>query len=223
MIHIPAILSADRLAEVNGRIADSEWVCGRQTAGHQSALVKNNQQLDEEDKGGLAAAAIILDVLATHPIFVSAALPSKISPPLFNRYDIGEAYGDHIDGAIRPLGSGRMRTDLSATLFLNQPSSYEGGELVITDSRGVHEIKLPAGDLILYDSGSIHHVAPVRQGSRRASFFWVQSLVRLADQRAILFDLDTVIQELTSDGAQKDHILALTAQYHTLLRLWTDV
>ena len=223
MIHIPAILSTDLLAEVNGRIADSEWVCGRQTAGHQSALVKNNQQISEDDEGGVAAAAIILDVLAKHPIFVSAALPAKISPPLFNQYGIGEAYGNHIDGAIRPLGSGRMRTDLSGTLFLNQPDSYEGGELVITDSRGVHEIKLPAGDLILYDSGSIHHVAPVRQGSRQASFFWVQSLIRLPDQRAILFDLDTVIQELTSDGAKKTHILALTAQYHKLLRLWSDM
>lgn len=222
MLHIPGVLTGEALARVQSRIGSASWSSGSKTAGHLSAKVKNNRQIEENDQIGLGAAALILDALAINPTFASAALASKISPPLFNRYDVGQTYGPHIDGAIRPLGAMRMRTDLSATLFLSAPESYEGGELVIRDSAAEQGIKLPAGDLILYPSGAIHHVAPVRDGTRIASFFWVQSLVRDSEKRSMLFDLDRTIQSLSNGGAGPETLLELTALYHNLLRLWTD-
>lgn len=223
MLHIPEVLTGEALARVIWLINGAVWIDGLNTAGHLSAKVKRNQQLAEDDPAGLEAAAIIFDALAIHPVFASNALAAKISPPLFNRYDAGQTYGPHIDSAIRPLGAHRMRTDLSATLFLSDPDSYEGGELRIADNAGEHVAKLRAGDLILYPSGAIHHVAPVRKGTRTASFFWVQSLVREGSHRTMLFDLDRTIQSIATDDGQSAHILELTALYHNLLRLWSDV
>lgn len=223
MLHIPEVLTGAALARVIALIAGARWVDGLATAGHLSAQVKRNQQLAEDDPAGLEASSLIFDALAVHPVFASSALAAKISPPLFNRYDVGETYGPHIDGAIRPLGSQRMRTDLSATLFLSDPNSYDGGELRIADVAGEHIAKFAAGDLFLYPSGAIHHVAPVNKGTRIASFFWVQSLVREDTCRRILFDLDSTIQSIASGDGQSAHVLQLTAVYHNLLRLWSDV
>lgn len=223
MLHIPAVLNADQLSRVNAIIARGDWIDGAQTAGHLSAKVKQNEQIGEDDPNGLEAASIILDALSINPLFASAALAAKISPPLFNLYRDGGCYGPHIDGAIRPLGPQRMRTDLSATLFLNEQNRYQGGELMIADSGGLNSIKLAAGDLILYSSGSIHDVRPVTKGNRIACFFWVQSLVRDGAQRAMLFDLDTAIQAVPSGDEWTDHRLSLTALYHNLLRMWAEV
>ena len=222
MLHIPGILTGDALARIQTLVSKATWRDGNKTAGHLSAKVKNNRQIEETDQTGLSAAAQILDALAINPTFAAAALANKISPPLFNRYDVGQTYGPHIDGAIRPLGSMRMRTDLSATLFLSAPDSYEGGELVIRGSGFEQGVKLPAGDLILYPSGAIHHVTPVRKGHRIASFFWVQSLVRDDEKRIMLFDLDRTVQSLSAKGAAQETVLELTALYHKLLRLWSD-
>ncbi len=223
MLHIPQVLTGEALAHVVALIGGARWVDGLATAGHLSATVKRNQQLAEDDPAGLEAASLIFDALAVHPVFASRALAAKISPPLFNRYDVGETYGPHIDGAIRPLGTQRMRTDLSATLFLSDPDRYEGGELRIANFGGEHVAKFAAGDLFLYPSGAIHHVAPIRKGTRIASFFWVQSLVRDDACRQILFDLDSTIQSIASGDGQSTHVLELTAVYHNLLRLWSDV
>jgi PKHD-type hydroxylase len=223
MLHIPSALTGEALARVTSIIARAQWIDGVQTAGHLSASVKQNQQIGEDDPLGREAAAIILEALRVNPLFVSAALPAKISPPLFNRYENSGAYGRHIDGSIRPLGAGRMRTDLSATLFLSSPGDYDGGALEVADSGGANMIKLDAGDMILYPSGAIHQVHPVTKGTRLASFFWVQSLVRDAAQRALLFDLDTNIQSLPSSDEWHEHRLALTALYHNLLRMWADM
>lgn len=223
MLHVPAVLSGPTLARVHSIIGQAKWVAGAQTAGHLSIKVKDNEQIAEDDPVGHEAASVILDALSTNPLFVSAALPAKISPPLFNRYAGGGSYGRHIDGAIRPLGAQRMRTDLSATLFLSDPASYDGGELMIADSGSINSIKLAAGDMILYPSGSIHEVRAVTKGIRVASFFWVQSLVRDAGQRALLFDLDTTIQTMADGEDSHDHRLSLTALYHNLLRMWADI
>ena len=223
MLHIPDLLSGAALARVVALVKGARWVDGLATAGHLSAKVKRNQQLAEDDPAGLEAASLIFDALAVHPVFASSALAAKISPPLFNRYDVGETYGPHIDSAIRPLGSQRMRTDLSATLFLRDPDSYEGGELRVADAAGEHVAKFAAGDLFLYPSGAIHHVTPVRKGTRIASFFCVRSLVRDEACRRILFDLDRTIQSIASGEGQSAHVLQLTAVYHNLLRVWSDV
>lgn len=223
MLHIPAVLTDETLAQVEALIARGTWVDGAHTAGHLSAKVKANEQIDEDDPVGLEAAAIILDALAVNPLFAASAFAAKVSPPLFNRYQEGGAYGAHIDGAIRPLGSQRMRTDLSATLFLSDPQDYDGGELEIADSSGSMSIKLAAGDMILYASGDIHEVRSVTSGVRVASVFWVQSLVRSASERTILFDLHKAIQSLPNSDDWHDHRLSLTALYHNLLRKWADV
>lgn len=223
MLHIPAVLTGETLAQVKALIARGTWVDGAHTAGHLSAKVKANEQIDEDDPVGLEAAAIILDALAVNPLFAASAFAAKISPPLFNRYREGGNYGAHIDGAIRPLGSQRMRTDLSATLFLSDPQDYDGGELEIADSSGSMSIKLAAGDMILYASGDIHEVRSVTSGVRVASVFWVQSLVRSASERTILFDLHKAIQSLPNSDDWHDHRLSLTALYHNLLRKWADV
>lgn len=222
MLHIPGVLDAPALSELRGLLAAAQWGDGRATAGHLSAGVKNNRQLAEDDPLALQAGAVVLDALAGQPPFASAALPTCISPPLFNRYEGGETYGDHIDGAIRPLAKGRMRADLSATLFLSDPDSYVGGELMIVAPGGEHAVKLAAGDMILYPSGARHRVTPVTQGRRDAAVMWIQSLVRDPQQRDMLFELDATIQQLRAAKAGQEQVLALTGLYHNLLRLWSD-
>lgn len=222
MLHIPAVLDVRGLAQVRGLLARAQWADGRATAGHLSATVKHNRQLAEDNPLALRAGAFVLDALTRQPLFAAAALATCISAPLFNRYEGGETYGDHIDGAIRPLAKGRMRADLSATLFLSDPDSYEGGELIIAAPGGENAVKLAAGDMILYASGARHRVTPVLQGQRDAAVLWVQSLVRDQQQRGMLFELDQTIQNMSAGGANDPHVLALTGLYHNLLRFWSE-
>jgi len=207
---------------VRGLIAQGGWADGRVTAGHLSAGVKANRQLPEDDPAALEAGAVVLDALAHHPLFAAAALATRISAPLFNRYGAGETYGDHVDGAFRALTRGRMRADLSATLFLSDPESYEGGELVIAMPGGETAVKLAAGDMILYASGARHRVTRVISGTREAAVLWIQSLVRGAEQRDMLFELDQTVQALRAEDAPADAVLSLTGLYHNLLRLWSE-
>lgn len=222
MLHIPGVLDTASLAHIHSLLARAEWADGRATAGHLSAKVKHNRQLDEDDPLALQAGAIVLDALARHPLFAAAALPTQISAPLFNRYEGGETYGYHIDGAIRPLVKGRLRADLSATLFLSDPASYEGGELLVAAQGGENAVKLSAGDMILYASGARHTVTPVTAGVRLAAVLWIQSLVRGAEQRDMLLELDRAVQSLTAEKADAQAVLALTGLYHNLLRLWSE-
>ncbi len=215
MLEITAVLTPSEIAQVRALIARGQWVDGRATAGPLSAMVKRNRQLGEDDPAGREAGAVVLGALARSGAFASAALAAQIAPPLFNRYAGGEGYGDHVDNAIRPLMRGRMRLDLSATLFLSAPDDYRGGGLVIDGAPGV---KLGAGDLFLYPAGRVHRVEPVTDGEREACFFWVQSLVRDHDARAMLFELDRIIQSLPSSAAQR---VELTALYHNLMRRWS--
>ncbi|WP_136162549.1 Fe2+-dependent dioxygenase [Sphingomonas flavalba] len=222
MIVIPDLLDARELAHVQKALAAADWVDGAVTAGAQSALAKRNSQLPEESAEARALGTIVLDALARAPLFVAAALPLKVYPPLFNRYAGGDAFGDHVDSAVRiQRGSDfRVRSDLSATVFLADPDSYDGGELVV-DGRA---IKLPAGHMILYPAGSLHHVTPVTRGTRLASFFWIQSMVRDAGARALLLELDGTIQRLGAERGQGDaEIVRLTGVYHNLLRHWSEV
>ncbi len=223
MLHVQKVLCSETLQRVTELVARSTWIDGRSTAGHLSATVKKNRQIPENDANGLEASGIILSQLAKHSTFASAALACKISPPLFNVYETGEEYGPHIDGSIRPFGATSMRTDLSATLFLSDPESYDGGELVIKDATGEHAVKLPAGDILLYSATSVHFVSPVIRGARLASFFWVQSLIRDPQCRTILFDLDRLIQSLSATESSTADVLQLTSIYHNLLRLWSEI
>ena len=227
LVAIPSVLSPPELEEARALLAEGRWDDGRVTAGAQSALVKRNRQLDQADAAGHKAAAIILKALKADGLFMSAALPRAIFPPLFNRYDAegGHAFGNHVDNAIRflPDGSGTIRTDLSATLFLSDPDDYDGGELVIEDSYGSHQVKLPAGDMILYPATSLHRVEPVTSGTRLASFFWVESMVRDDGQRTILLDLDAAVRTLAGQvGDDNPAVISLTGTYHNLLRRWAD-
>jgi PKHD-type hydroxylase len=222
MLHIPGVLNAQALAKVRALLAAGQWQDGRTTAGHLSAGVKNNRQLDEDDPRAIEAGALVLDALTRQPLFASAALATRISAPLFNRYEGGETYGDHIDGAIRALAKGRMRADLSATLFLSDPDSYAGGALVIAAPGGEHAVKLAAGDMILYASGARHRVTPVTKGRRDAAVLWIQSMVRDPQQRDMLFELDVAIQALRAGNADATQVLALTGLYHNLLRMWSE-
>jgi PKHD-type hydroxylase len=203
-------------------------VDGRATAGHQGAKVKNNLQIAEDSPVARELGGIVLNAIERNPLFLSAALPSLVYPPLFNRYEGGMTFGSHVDGAVRLVpGTGRkLRTDLSATLFLSSPESYDGGELLIEGSFGVQKVKLPAGDMVLYPATSLHKVTPVTRGARLASFFWVQSLVSDEAQRALLFDLDMAIVRLTRDlgerGAGHEALVSLTGSYHNLLRMWAE-
>ena len=223
MLHLPSLLTADELGRIRSLLTAAAWVDGRATAGHVSREVKDNRQADEADPAATQAAEIVRQAVERHAAFVSAALPARISPPLFNRYAGGQTYGAHVDGAIRPLAAGAMRTDLSATLFLNDPGDYDGGELQVEGREGRQTLRLPAGDLFLYESGTVHQVTPVTRGVRLASFFWVQSYVRGAEQRGLLFDLDSQIQDLRARRPDDPAIVGLTAHYHGLLRLWAEV
>lgn len=225
MIAVPDLLSATEVARVRAIVDAGDWVDGNVTSGPQAALAKNNMQLSEESEAARQAGRIILDALGKAPLFIAAALPLKIFPPLFNRYSGGQAFGTHIDNAVRiQRGSEfRIRSDLSATLFLADPDSYEGGELLVEDQIGAHRIKLPAGHMLLYPASSLHRVEPVTRGERVASFFWIQSMVRDDNARSLLFDLDSAIQSLAADRGQGDPaIIRLTGIYHNLLRRWAD-
>jgi PKHD-type hydroxylase len=203
----------------------ADWVDGRVTAGHQSGRSKNNQQLPEGHPSALTMGDMILAALEHNPLFISAALPAKVFPPLFNRYRGGQSFGTHVDNAIRQVSGTehRVRTDLSATLFLAEPDEYEGGELVVEDNYGLQKVKLAAGSLILYPASSLHHVTPVTLGARLASFFWIQSMVRDDGQRTLLFDLDQSIQNLGQEMPDHPSVVQLTGVYHNLLRRWADV
>lgn len=225
MLHVPDVLSADQVREIRASLDATEWVDGRETVGDQGARVKRNRQLPEQSPVGRELGKTILGALARNPLFFSAALPLRFVPPLFNLYEGGEHYGLHVDGSVRSVpGTGeQLRTDLSCTLFLCDPEDYEGGELEVVDTYGTHEVKLPAGDLILYPSSSLHRVHPVTRGARVCSFFWLQSMVRDDRQRAMLFELDQVIQKLRGRLGECEESIALTGQYHNLLRMWSEV
>ncbi len=220
MLHIEKAIAPEALSRLRARLDAATWSDGRATAGNLSSAVKHNRQLAEDDPVAAEQGAVLLDALSLNALFTSAALPALISPPIFNCYGAGEEYGAHIDGAIRPLARGRMRTDLSATLFIDDPGQYDGGELLIESAGGEHSVKLPAGDLILYDATSIHRVAPLRRGRRRAAVFWVQSLVGDTSRRGALHGLDLSIQRLRGTNPGHSEILPLTALYHNLLRMW---
>ena len=225
LVHVPEVLTVEQVRHARTVLDTAQWIDGRVTAGPQSAQVKQNSQLPEDHAAARELGDIILAALQRHPLFVSAALPLKVFPPLFSRYEGGQAFGSHVDNAIRQVGGTphRVRTDLSATLFLSEPDEYEGGELLVEDTYGVHSVKLPAGHLILYPSTSLHHVRPVVRGARIASFFWIQSIVRDDGARTLLFDLDRAIQQLGA-GAQAESVpLQLTGIYHNLLRRWAEM
>jgi PKHD-type hydroxylase len=225
LLIIRQALNGAQLHELRQALAGIDWIDGRATAGHLSTLVKHNDQVDEEHPVGLRCGAVILDTLEKNPTFMSGALPASIVPPLFNRYSAGQSYGRHIDGGIRPVAGThhRVRTDLAATLFLSDPEEYDGGELIMEDTFGIQQLKLPAGDLVVYPANSIHEVTPVTRGTRIASFFWIQSLVREDRRRRMLFGLDTTIQSLRRESPDSDSILELTALYHNLLREWAEL
>lgn len=224
LLSIPRLLTAAEIVESRQLLASATWVDGRVTAGHQSALVKNNQQLAEESSQAQQLGRLVQQALARSADFSSAVLPARIFPPLFNRYGEGMGFGDHIDNAIRSHRGGVMRTDVSATLFLADPAEYDGGELVIEDTFGSHTVKLPAGDLIIYPATSVHRVLPVTRGARVASFFWIQSLVRDDANRTLLHDLDRSLGRLRQRGlGAEPELVMLTGIYHNLLRRWAEV
>lgn len=225
LLCLSSVLGPREMARVRETINGTRWIDGRATAGAQSALAKQNQQTPEEDPATLAAGEIILQALAGHAAFLSAALPLRIFPPLFSRYRSGDAFGAHVDNAIRAVRGGpvRVRTDLAMTLFLAAPDEYEGGELVIETRFGAQEVKLPAGDAVLYPASSLHRVAPVTRGVREASFLWLQSMVRDDGELELLFDLDQSIQRLAQERGQGDgEVVRLTGVYHNLVRRWAN-
>jgi PKHD-type hydroxylase len=215
----------EEVAEARGVLDRADWVDGRVTAGHQSARSKDNMQLREDDPAARRLGETIVAALDRCPMFVAAALPRKVFPPLFNRYRGGQSFGTHVDNAVRQVTGTphRVRTDLSATLFLCSPEEYDGGELVVEDRYGVHSVKLPAGHLVLYPASSLHHVRPVTRGCRLASFFWIQSMVRDDGERTLLFDLDMAIQRVVQDSPDHPAAVSLTGVYHNLLRRWAEV
>lgn len=224
LVHIPKVLSPEQVNDIRRLLDGGAWNDGRETAGYLSARVKNNVQLPVSDPLARKLGAMVSDALDRNMQFQAAALPLKMVPPLFNRYSGGQNYGDHIDGALRPIEGThmRVRTDLSATLFLSEPEEYDGGELVITDSMGERRIKLPAGDMVLYPGTSVHKVTPVTRGTRTASFFWIQSAVRGNEQRALLYELDNVVQELGASPSAHPQSVKLAGIYHNLVRFWAD-
>lgn len=225
LLPIPDLLAPAEVARLRGLIDPGDWVDGNVTAGHQSRLAKNNLQLPEDHPAALEAGQLVLEALARSPLFTAAALPLKIFPPLFNSYSGGQSFGTHVDNAVRIGGRGtvRVRSDLSMTVFLEDPEAYDGGELTVETAFGVAQVKLPAGSAVLYPSSSLHRVEPVARGRRVASFFWIQSMVRDDSARAALFDLDQSIQQLAATVGQTDPaIIRLTGVYHNLLRRWAD-
>lgn len=223
LLPIPDVLTKDEVAQVRGLVDVAPWIDGNATSGHQSALAKRNAQLPEDSPAAREAGQIVLDALARNPLFVAAALPARIFPPLFSRYGTDDVFGTHVDNAMRLRGPLRVRSDLSATLFLAEPDTYEGGELTIEGRFGAQSVKLPAGHMILYPASSLHRVEPIARGWRVASFFWIQSMVRDSDARQILFDLDSAVQAVAADKGHGDRaVIELTGVYHNLLRRWAE-
>ena len=224
LLEIPHLLDAKQVAECREVLAVASWTDGRATAGYLSNAVKQNQQIAENDPVARRLGKLILDVLDSNQLFISAALPLKVVPPLFNRYAGGQHYGGHVDGAVRPVYGTphRVRTDLSATIFLSAPEEYDGGELVIEGTSGSRRIKLPAGDMVLYSGTSVHRVEPVTRGARLASFFWIQSMVREDAKREVLFSIDNALQRLGRDVPGHQSLVEIAGAYHNLLRLWSD-
>ena len=225
LIQIPDVFTLAQVAEARRVLDAAEWQDGRVTAGHQSARAKNNQQLAEDNPLARQLGDAILRSLQNNPLFVAAALPLRVFPPLFNRYSGGHSFGNHVDNAIRQVPGAplRIRTDLSATLFLSGPDEYDGGELLVEDTYGVHRVKLPAGHMVLYPSSSLHNVQPVTRGARVASFFWIQSMIRDDAERTLLFDLDNAIQSISRDAPDHPSAVQLTSVYHNLLRRWAEM
>lgn len=226
LVAIEDALGARQLHEIRSRLeaAGDAWVDGRVSAGWQGAPVKHNQQIDERSDVAAQCQALVLGALERHPRFISAALPNEVYPPMFNRYGEGMAFGAHVDGSVRlhPHTGRKLRTDVSATLFLSEPGEYDGGELVVHDAFGAHRVKLAAGALVVYPATSLHEVTPVTRGRRLAAFFWIQSLVRDDARRSMLFDLDNAIQRLNRTGADAPARRELVGVYHNLMRQWSD-
>lgn len=226
LITIPDLFDRDEVRHIRQTLDAADWEDGLRTAGAQSAAVKQNRQLPATGETAQSLGKLILERLSQTPTFVSAALPLRILPPMFNRYESGETFGVHVDNAIRvnPFNGEQLRTDLSMTIFFSDPDEYDGGVLVIEDHYGTQEVKLPAGHMVLYPSTSLHQVTPVTRGARVSSFFWLQSMVKSNDQRTILFDLDQTIQTLAArHGADDPEVVRLTGIYHNLIRVWTEV
>ena len=224
LAHIESVLSPEQVALCRERLAASEWIDGRATAGEQSGKVKHNRQIPEDAPVARELGELILGALGRNQEFVAAALPLRVFPPLFNRYEAGMGFGAHVDNAIRFAGPIRFRTDVSCTLFLSDPDAYDGGELIIEDAYGEHAVKLAAGDMILYPATSLHRVAPVTRGARWAAFFWAQSMVKSDEQRALLLNLDRSVQGLAGRLGHNDpEVVSLTGAYHNLLRMWAEV
>jgi PKHD-type hydroxylase len=224
LLHIPQILTPEQVVLIRKQLDAADWTDGRATVGSQGARVKRNRQLPEQSAIGRELARIVMTALAANPTFFAAALPARTMPPLFNRYEGGEQYGVHIDGAVRavPGTDCQLRTDVSSTLFLSDPEDYDGGELVVHDTYGAHEVKLPAGDLILYPSSSRHEVTAVTRGCRVSAFFWTQSMIRDDQRRGMLYELDQAIHALRLRHGDSDETVVLAGHYHNLLRLWAE-
>jgi PKHD-type hydroxylase len=224
LLQVPEVLSAEQVARFRARLEAAQWVDGNVTSGHQSAQAKYNEQVKEDSAEARELGEAVLAALGRSQLFFSAALPKQVFPPLFNRYRQGMTFGSHVDSAIRTHAASRtrIRTDLSATLFLSAPEDYDGGELVVEDTYGTHQVKLPAGHMILYPATSLHKVNPVTRGARIASFFWIQSMVRDDAQRTLLFDLDMAIVRLTRERPDDPALVSLVGVYHNLLRMWTE-
>lgn len=225
LLEIPHVLPPDAVADARRALEAADWIDGRATAGHQGARVKDNQQLPADHPVARQVGDAVVRALRQNPLFIAAALPLHILPPMFNRYSGGQQFGTHVDGSIRVMpGTGqRIRTDLSCTFFFASPDEYDGGELVIEDTYGSKRVKLPAGHLILYPGTSLHHVTPVTRGTRLCSFFWIQSMIRSDAQRALLFEMDVAIQRLGPDQATHPSVVSLTGVYHNLIRQWAEV
>jgi PKHD-type hydroxylase len=226
LICVPDLLSKAEVAEFRAAMDAADWEDGRSTAGAQSAMVKKNEQLPPNGELARRLGQAIVKALVANPLFVSAAIPKQIFPPLFNRYGVGQHFGVHVDNAVRGdhLTGARIRTDLSVTLFLSEPEEYDGGELIVEDYYGSHRVKLPAGHLVLYPASSLHTVTPVIRGARVASFFWLQSMIRDGHARSLIFDLDSAIQGLGGRVGRDDpELVKLTGIYHNLIRCWAEV
>jgi len=223
MVHIPAVLTPEQVARCREVMEKAAWVDGNVTSGHQAAKAKNNLQLPESAPEARELSNMVMGALGRSPLFMSAVLPKQVFPPLFNRYDAGMTFGNHVDNAVRSGNGVRIRTDVSSTLFISSPEDYDGGELIVEDTYGAHSVKLPAGDMIVYPATSLHRVTPITRGSRICSFFWTQSMIRDEAQRGLLFDLDMSIIRLAGDHPQHKSVVSLTAVYHNLLRQWAEV
>jgi PKHD-type hydroxylase len=225
LLAIPDLLTPEQVLQARQILDNAQWIDGRVTAGHQSSRTKDNLQLPENHPAAAQLGEMILEALGQNALFISAALPQRVFPPLFNRYQGGQSFGTHVDNSIRQITGTphRIRTDLSATLFFANPDEYDGGELIVEDTYGTHSVKLPAGHMILYPATSLHNVRPITRGARVASFFWIQSMVRDDGQRALLFDLDMAIQRLNRDVPDHASAVQFTGIYHNLLRQWAEV